>query len=159
MAWDPRPCKSFPEATRLFLSSQVFIFVSPLGPGVEIEMLPGAQQSLPLGEKSIFSSFSFSFRHTRGGSDYKRRRWPSNIRVYHETGLIVCLDFLCGCGGQSFVDRAAVDNNLSRRDDIKFAFDVKRCLEERVSPKVTPCLLPFWHTRPVRWLLFVFSQL
>lgn len=66
-----------------------YFCVSPR-PGVEIETLPRAQQSLPFGEKSIFSSF-FSFLHTRGGSDYKRCRWPSNIRVYHETGLIVCL--------------------------------------------------------------------
>lgn len=111
--------------------------------GVKIETLSGAQQSLPRREKRRFSSFPFSFLHTRGGSDYKRRRRPSNICVYHGDATHCLLDFLRGCGGQSFVDRAAADNNLSGRDDIKSAFDVKRCLEERVSRRVTPCLLPF----------------
>lgn len=76
----------------LFLSSPVFIFfASQILTGVKIETPSGPQQSLPLREESRFSSFPFSFRHTRGGSDYKRRRRPSNICVYGETGLIVCL--------------------------------------------------------------------
>lgn len=136
-----------------------FYFCVAPRPAVEIETLPAAQQSLPLGEKSIFSWFSSSFLHTRGGSDYKRRRWPSNIQCLSRNGMHCLLHFLRGCGVQSSVDRAAVDNNLSRQDDIKTAFDVKRCLEERVSLKVMLCLLPLWRTWAGRWLLFGFSQL
>lgn len=80
-----------PRGHAIVLFFPSFYFCVAPWPGVQIETLPGAQQSLPLGEKSIFSSFSSSFLHTRAGSDYKRRRWTSNIHVYHKTGLIVCL--------------------------------------------------------------------
>lgn len=94
-------------------------------------------------EKSRFSSFPFSFPHTRGGSDYRRRRRPSNICVYHGTRLIVCLTS-CEAAAASHLLTAQLSTiTYPGGDDIKSAFDVKRCLEERVSRRVTPGLLPF----------------
>lgn len=88
-----RGCKSFPEAARLFFSSQSFIFVSPLGLARDRNASRSATIAPTRGGKkrNIYSSFSTSFPHTRGGSDYKCRRWPSTIPVYHGMGLIVCL--------------------------------------------------------------------